>query len=141
MKNRASDRSDGGSVRRDQQSFAVWKPGAGFSGRLRFDGVELNEDVLSLRFWCHDIQKSVMLHTDTHLLFQYSNESANFLEFDQLPINEYRMWVSESSDWLNEVSTKSAGVFEGLVIKHFLFVFSNVSIEVICLGEPKIAIE
>jgi hypothetical protein len=141
MKNRINDETEMIPVRRDLESFSVWGSGTDFRGRLRFDGMDLNEDALSLRFWCQDIQKSALLHSGNHLLFKYANESANFLEFGQLPIHEHRMWVAESSDWLNEVSKKSGGAFDGVVMKHFLFVFSNASIEMICLGEPEITVD
>lgn len=128
-------------MRRDQVFFTVWEPGKAFNDRLRFDGLELNDDSFRLRFWCPEAGREVVIHADTHLLLRYANESANFLQYDQLPISSNRMWVSDSSDWLKEVSGFSGGVFDDVLLRHYLFVFANASIEAICLGEPIITIE
>lgn len=125
-------------MRRDQESFTVWTPGEIFNGRLRFDGIELNEDTFRLTFWCPAANAGAVLHADSHLHVKYVNESANFLEFDKLPIVSHRMWVSNSSDWLKEILVASGGVFDDVLLRHYLFVFSNATIEAICLGEPVI---
>lgn len=125
-------------VRHDQVSFTIWEPGKAFGGRLRFDNLEIGEDAFRLHFWCPRAGKGAVIHADTHLLVRYANESANFLEFNQLPIGKHRMWVSDSSDWLNETSILSGGVFEGVSLRHYLFIFSNASVEALCLNEPGI---
>lgn len=132
--------SDGKSdvVRTDQCEFVPWGAAVNFSGRLRFDSVKVEEDSFCLRFWCPQIDRAASIQTDSHLLLRFANESANFLEFKQLPIGECRMWVSDSSAWLRELSSLSGGVFDGLRPRHYLFVFSNATIEVVCLSEPKI---
>lgn len=128
-------------MRRDLRSFIAWEPGKAFDDRLRFDDVEINEDAFRLHFWSPKIGKGAVIQADTHLMLRYANESANFLEFGQLPIGNHRMWVSDSSDWLKELSIVSRGVFDDVSVRHYLFVFSNASIDVICLGEPNITIK
>lgn len=138
MSSTTSDENHGAIMRRDLRSFTVWEPGRALNGRLRFDGLEIAEGLFRLHFWCPKTGEGSVIQADTHLLLRYANESANFLEFDQLPIGNHRMWVSESSEWLQELSAVSGGVFDDVSPRHYLFVFSNASIEAICLGEPNI---
>lgn len=127
------------SLRPDQVTFSAWEPSKVLVGRLHLDSLKLDEDEIWINFSCEDGQKA-QIHANTHLLLKYANESANFLEFDQLPINKQRMWVSEMSNWLEQVAEVSGRVFEDVSLRHYLFVFSNASIEIICLSEPCITI-
>lgn len=125
-------------MRRDQRSFTAWGPGKAFDDRLRFDGLKVEEDSFRLHFWSTKAGRSAVIESDAHLSLKFSNESANFLEFDELPIREHRMWVSDSSDWLQDVVAVSGGVFDDVSLRHYLFVFANASVEVLCLVEPTI---
>ncbi|MGE4069845.1 MAG: hypothetical protein AB7E72_01565 [Lysobacterales bacterium] len=122
-------------IRTDQCEFSPLEAAAGFPGRLHFDGMTVEEDVLELRFLCPQIDIVGIVKTDSHLLLRFANESANFLEFNKLPINSCRLWVSESSKLLSELACLSGGVFDGVRPRHYLFVFSNATIEFVCLSE------
>lgn len=124
--------------RDDQNSFSAWEPGQSLSDRLRFDGCDIAEGNLVLRFFSPASEQNMVIETDTHLLVRYANESANFVEFDQLPIANQRMFVSRRSMWLRELSVGSSGVFDELSPMHYVFIFSNASVEMICIGEPRI---
>ncbi|MHB8912065.1 MAG: hypothetical protein ACYC42_05370 [Lysobacter sp.] len=125
----------------DAGPFSAWEPGQSFNDRLRFEGCQITEGNLTMRFFSPALEKTLTVQSDTHLLVRYANESANFLAFDQLQIADKRMFVSKKSKWLRDFFDSSSGVFDGLLPMHYLFIFSNASVEMICLGEPRIVAE
>lgn len=125
-------------TRRNEHDFVVWRPGDEFPGRLYFKTVCLREGDLHIKFACPELNKDGDIYTDHHLLLKYTSESVDFMEFEKFPIEKHRMWVSDSSEWLAEALGMSGGIFDDTELRHFLFVFADATVEILCLNEPSI---
>jgi hypothetical protein len=119
----------------DWKEFSMWPADEGRSGSLDFLRIELEEDRLIILFEELHSSAQFLIRFNSHLMARFSNESANFMEYEGLRIERSRFWISRTSNWIAQFVRASEGVFESLDVCHFLFVFRNASIEVINVGE------
>jgi hypothetical protein len=131
-----SDAASSGSI------FQLWQLGSNLlpKDRLSIEHVDFNDDSLQIRVSLLNGTPIAAISSDSHLTVRFTSESVNFMDFSDLDLSEGRIWVSDSSDWIQQVIAKSGHVYDGVRLRHFLVVLSDATIEFICLTDPAVAL-